>query len=160
MINADRGHKLEDSTKVASAGLVTVAGRPLALNSSGELIAAVASSKVYGLSKNDKNAFVDQSFGEFGAAGSGKVGAIMGRTIVTVSPSEYSTVDGVSTLNVYDPNRVYAPNDDLFANNQGLITNDSAVANGTTSVDSSNFLGRVSIPPTPTDTRMEIDLML
>jgi hypothetical protein len=127
------------------------------LNATGEVISATASTKVYGLSKNDKNSFVDQTFGEFGAAGSGKVGVVKGG-IATVAPSEYSTVSGTSTLHVYDPNRIYAVNDDLFSNNDGLITNDPAVANGTSSLDSSNFIGRVNVAPTATDPRMEIDL--
>jgi len=156
MLNTDR-RVLEDSCKVANASLVTVAGRPVALNSSSEIIAATASTKFYGLSKNDRNSFVDQVYGEFGAAGSGKLGVVKDG-IVTVAPPEYSTVDGVSTLHVYDPNRLYTAGDDLFSNNQGLITNDSSVANGTTSLDSTNFIGHVNVAPSATDPRMEIDL--
>jgi hypothetical protein len=150
-INADR-KVLEDSTKVANATAVIYAGAPVALDSNATVIAGTNSTLIYGLAKNDKNSFRDDTFGEFGAFGSGKFGVVM-QGIVVVSPSIYSTVNGTTIVNVYDATKTYLVNDALYCSSAGLITNDAASANGLT-----NYLGRVDVPPTTTNPNMEIRL--
>jgi len=152
-INTDRRVE-EDSTKVANSAAVVYAGRPVSLDSNAQVIASTQATLVYGLSKNDKNSYRDDTFGEFGAFGSGKLNVVKAG-IVTVSPSLYSTVNGTTTIDVYDSLLTYHVNDNLWTNSSGLITNDSGQANGLT-----NFIGRVNIPPTGTNPNMEIRLGL
>lgn len=152
-INTDRRVE-EDSTKVANATAVVYAGRPVALDTNAQVIAATQSTLVYGLSKNDKNSYRDDTFGEFGAFGSGKLNVVKAG-IVTVSPSLYSTVNGTTVVDVYDSSRTYNVNESLWVASTGLISNDPAQANGLT-----NFIGRVNVPPTLTNPNMEIRLGL
>lgn len=152
-INTDRRVE-EDSTKVANATAVVYAGRPVALDTNAQVVAATQSTLVYGLSKNDKNSYRDDTFGEFGAFGSGKINVVKAG-IVTVSPSLYSTVNGTTTVDVYDSSRTYNVNESLWVASTGLISNDPAQANGLT-----NFIGRVNVPPTLTNPNMEIRLGL
>jgi hypothetical protein len=150
-INADR-RVLEDSTKVANAAAVIYAGAPVALDSNATVVAGSNTTLIYGLAKNDKNSFRDDTFGEFGAFGSGKFGVLV-QGIAVVSPSIYSTVNGTTVVNVYDNTKTYNVNDALYCSSSGLITNDGASANGLT-----NYLGRVNVPPTATNPNMEIRL--
>jgi hypothetical protein len=152
-INTDRRVE-EDSTKVANASAVVYAGAPVALDSNAQVIAATQATLVYGLSKNDKNSYRDDTFGEFGAFGSGKINVVKAG-IVTVAPSLYSTVNGTTTIDVYDSSKTYNVNDSLWVSSTGLITNDAGQANGLT-----NFIGRVNIPPTPTNPNLEVRLGL
>jgi len=150
-INTDR-RVLEDSTKVANAAAVVYAGRPCSLDSNAQVIAGTNATLFYGLAKNDKNSYRDDTFGEFGAFGSGKLNVVV-EGIVTVAPSIYSTVNGTTQIDVYDSLLTYNVNDALYASSTNLITNDGASANGLT-----NFLGRVNVPPTGTNPNMEIRL--
>jgi hypothetical protein len=150
-INADR-KVLEDSTKVANATAVIYAGAPVALDTNATVVAGTNTTLIYGLAKNDQNSYRSDTFGEFGAFGSGKFGVVV-QGIVVVSPSIYSTVNGTTTVNVYDATRTYNVNEALYASSTGLITNDGAQANGLT-----NYLGRVNVPPTATNPNMEIRL--
>ena len=152
-INTDRRVE-EDSTKVANATAVVYAGRAVALDSAATVISATASTLVYGLSKNDKNSYRDDTYGEFGAFGSGKINVVKAG-IVTVAPSLYSTVNGTTTVDVYDSSKTYNVNDTLWATTGGLLTNDAGVANGLT-----NFVGKVNVPPTITNPNMEVRLGL
>jgi len=150
-INADR-KVLEDSTKVANATAVVYAGAPVALDTNATVVAGTNTTLIYGLAKNDQNSYRSDTFGEFGAFGSGKFGVVV-QGIVVVSPSIYSTVNGTTTVNVYDATRTYNVNEALYCSSSGLITNDGGQANGLT-----NYLGRVNVPPTTTNPNMEIRL--
>lgn len=123
MINVTQS-LMRDATKSVNADAVLVSGRPVSINTDGEIIAATDSTGVYGLSLVDKNAKRDDTFGEVGAYGSRKATVeVAGRA--EVSPSVYLDVDlgEEITFDVYDPNQSYKPMDNLFVNSSGLLTN-------------------------------------
>lgn len=161
MINRDNG-VLEDSTKAVNASAVIYRGVPVALNSSGEVIAATNTSIPYGLATLNKNSYRDDTFGNFAAFGSGKMG-VAKRGMVTVGPETFDTATGTTDIFVFDVTRTYAVSDRLFANASGLISNDSTLAayeavNGVSVLY--NCLGRVSKVPSASAWEMEIDLLV
>lgn len=155
---------LQDSARPVNASAVLVRGRPCALNSSGEVIEPSSTNPVaYGLSAGDKNSFRDDTFGEFAAFGSGKMG-VQKAGLAKVSPSTFETESGTSTLHVYDPGRTYAVNEKLYAATTGLpaglLTNDAGLALAAEDAlgEAKNFVGRVVKAPSGSDTEMVIDL--
>ena len=66
----------EDAIRSRNASANITEGQPVALNSSGELVAATDSTGVYGISKLDSNEFRNFAFGEFGAFGTGQLSVI------------------------------------------------------------------------------------
>ena len=152
---------LEDCERNVNASATIYNGRPVKLNSSGEVVEAVNTDLVYGLSEGDKNIYRDDTYGEFAAFGSGKMG-VAKKGILTVEPSVYDTQSGSTTIYPYDETLTYAVQDKLYASSAGLITN-AAVGNvsvdGTSMYTVTNFLGRVVKAPSGTDTKMDIDLM-
>jgi len=163
-LNMDR-KVLEDCTKDVAPGTTLVRGCPVSLNSLGQVTAALGggttSAVVYGLSEGDKNQFRDDSFGEFAAFGSGKMGVAKGG-IGYVEPSVFDTASGTSTLHVYDPGRTYHVNDKLYAAltgpAAGLLTNDSAARNLDSDSELTNFVGRVLVAPSGLQPKMWLDL--
>lgn len=156
---------LEDCERNVNASATIYNGRPVYLNSNGEVVNAVNTNLVYGLSQGDKNIYRDDTYGEFAAFGSGKMG-VAKKGIVTVEPSVYDTVSGATTIYPYNENLTYAIQDKLYADSNGLISNaavqkfdaDSSV-DGVSQYICVNFLGRVVKAPSATDTKMDIELM-
>lgn len=149
-INSEK-NVLEDSQRPVNISATIYSGRPVSLNSSGEVIAATNGTVFYGLAGGDKNAFRDDTYGEFAAFGSGLL-KVKKSGIVTVAPSVYSTVSGETTFQVYDTAKTYNVNDNLLVDSNGLISN----AVGLTNADS--IIGRVITPPSGANTTMRIDL--
>lgn len=155
---------LEDCERNVNASATIYSARPVYLNSNGEVVNATDRDLVYGLSEGDKNVYRDDTYGEFAAFGSGKMG-VARKGIVTVEPSVYDTVSGTTTIYPYNENLTYVVEDKLFCDSNGLISNaavQSFEANGIVDGISqyllTNFLGRVLKVPTATDFKMDIDL--
>jgi hypothetical protein len=163
MLNMDKPI-LQDSARPVNSLAVLVRGQVVALDSTGAVAACLTATPVaYGLAAGDKNAFRDDTFGEYAAFGSGQLG-VQKAGLATVSPTVFPTESGSSTLHVYDPGRTYAVNDKLYAAltglPAGLMTNDAtlAVNSEDSRGEAKNFVGRVVSPPVGGETGMTIDL--
>lgn len=151
---------LEDCERNVNAAATIYAGRPVYLNAAGEVVNAVNTNVVYGLSEGDKNIYRDDTYGEFAAFGSGKMG-VAKKGIVTIEPSVYDIVSGTTTIYPYDNTKTYAVQDRLYVNSAGLVTNEAVanvVVDGTSMYVVTNFLGRVISAPSGVNTKMDIDL--
>jgi len=152
MLNAQR-KILEDSARDVDSTLVTYAGRPLSLSvTDGKLIAATSGSKFYGLSRGNKNSYVDITNGEFGAFGSNKM-SVVKSGIIEIGPEDLSIYTGGTVFQIFDSTKTYYVNDKLYVSADNLITNDTGEANGY-----ENYVGRVIVPPSSTYLNMVIDL--
>jgi len=156
---------LEDCERDVDSSATIYMGRPVKLDSDGDVVEAINTDLVYGLAEGDKNTYRDDTYGEFAAFGSGKMG-VAKRGIVTIEPSVYETVAGATTIYPYDENLTYAVQDKLYANASGLVSNASVqnfsadgAVDGVSQYICTNFLGRVVKAPTSTDPKMDIDLM-
>jgi len=150
-INVDY-RAMEDSTKYVDPSAVLYPGRPVRLTSTSLVKNSDGSTITFGLAKSNKNSYVDDTFGEFGAYGSGKMSVVV-LGMVTVRPNLYVKSDGtIDTINVWDTTKTYLVNDYLYCNASGLITNDS------TGVTGSKF-GYVLKPPATEDVTMEIRML-
>ena len=125
---------LEDGTRKKKAGANIYEGQPVKLNSDGELEAATAAAKVYGISKLDSNTYRDFAFGEFGAYGSGNLTAVT-RGVMTVGQSIFNETEvdtsttiasAPTTVKVFDDTKTYAVNEPLYVDAAGLISNDGS----------------------------------
>ena len=152
---------LQDSTKNVNSSATIYVGRPVALNSSAEVVACDGTTNypVYGLAMGDKNTYRDDTYGKFAAFGSGKMGAWK-RGIFVVEPTVYTTSTGSTTVQVYDNTRTYSVNDKLYCSSAGLITNDNSERVTDSNSELVNYIGRVTVPPTSSNTKMEIELAI
>jgi hypothetical protein len=150
---------LLDSTKNVNSSATLYIGRPVSLNSSAEVVACDGTTNypVSGLSMGDKNIYRDDSYGEFAAFGSGKMG-FLSKGIAIVGPTTYSTGSGSVTVQVYDTTKTYAVNEKLYCNTSGLITNDSSVIVADGLTETLNYVGTVRFPPSGSNTDLEINL--
>ena len=145
---------LIDSTKNVNEDATLVAGRPVTLNSDGEIIAADGTSDVYGLSKIEKNAYLDESYSSLGEYGSRK-GTVVIEGLCEVKPSTFQDSDlqtDEAELAVYDDEQSYEPMDDLYVDDDGLLTN-VVSASGVK-------VGKVTKAPTASDDTMELILRI
>lgn len=159
MINGKR-KLLEDCERNVNANALIFAGAPVMLNAASEVVQAANTDVVYGLSEGDKNQYRDDTYGEFAAFGSGRMG-VAKQGIWTVSPSVYDTVAGSTSIFPYDKTLTYAIQDRLYVSSTGLITNASVanvVVDGTSNFICTNFIGKVVKAPSGTNTEMDIDL--
>jgi hypothetical protein len=152
---------LEDATKEMKTGETIYSGRPVTLSAAhdaydGQIIAVAANGPVYGLSKVNKNVYSDEVTGtSTGMYGSGMVTTIV-EGIVDIQPNVFTLSDGsevtvptyATALTYYPWNKLYVELTD--AGTLGQITNVGATANDET------FLGWVLVPPTSTNTTMQI----
>jgi len=125
---------LEDATRdlaanIPGAGGNIYEGSPVALNGSGQLIPAVETSKVYGVSKLDANAYRNFAYGEYGAFGTGKL-TVQTKGIVRVKSSVFNVVEisqaptaAPFTKALYDTTKNYVPGEALYVDATGLISN-------------------------------------
>jgi len=126
---------LEDGTRTkylpTSGFNYLTAGQPVSLNSAGQLVAATATSKVYGICKLDSNQFDDFAFGEFGAFGSGQL-TVINQGILLLAQSIYNEIEvnsstttslAPTTIKIYDDSQVYNVGDELYVDVNGLISN-------------------------------------
>lgn len=80
-----------------NSSAVIFSGRPVTLNSSGELVALVENKKALGLAKFNKNTYIDETMGAWGMYGSRK-GTVIVQAIVDISPNYFVAADGVETV--------------------------------------------------------------
>ncbi len=120
----------QDATKKVAADQEIYAGQPVSLNSNGELIAATATSKIFGVAKGDANKFKNVAIGEVGAYGTGNL-AIVTDGIIRVKASEFGKIEvkpsgplsETTVVKIYDDTKVYNVGDVLYVDATGLITN-------------------------------------
>lgn len=134
-------------------------GQPVSLNSSGKLVAATATSKVYGLSKIHSNQYQDLAWAGDGSFGSGQL-AVINAGILTLSQNVFNQVEINSsmttasvpvTVKVFDDAQVYAVGDALYVDVNGLISNVSAGGK-------ESLLGKVLRTPAQLGGQLELEL--
>lgn len=152
---------LEDATKEMKSGEVIYSGRPVTLSKAhdayeGQVIAMTTNTKVYGLSKVNKNSYSDEVTGtSTGMYGSGMVTTII-EGIVDIQPNVFTQLDGSEvTVETYNMAPTYHVWDPLYveiadAPHLGMITNVAAGTNDKT------FIGFCLVPPTTTNATMQI----
>lgn len=151
---------LEDGLRTKKSGELLYAGQPVTLDTStGQLKAATATSKVYGLCKLDSNAFADFAFGEFGAFGSGQLTVVI-QGVLLLGQSVYNEIEvnsstttssAPTTVKVYDDSKTYAVGDELYVDGTGLISNDN-------SAGKASLLGKVVSGPTLNGGFLEVEV--
>lgn len=150
---------LEDALRTKAAAAVITEGQAVKLDSSGNLAAATATAKVYGIAKCDSNAFRDFAFGEFGAFGSGKL-TVITRGVLLLAQSVYNQVEADSsttssssptTIKVWDDAMTYAVGEPLYVSAGGLITNSAAGGK-------QSLLGKVLSTPAQNGGFLELEL--
>lgn len=120
----------------------TVAGRPVRI-SGGEIYAHNGLAKCIGLIKESRiSGVVDEITGDYGIYGSGN-GTILADGVATVKQSVYA---GVSYA-VYDEAQTYSSGDDLYADTNGLISNQAPAGIAYAGVTGQR-VGYVLTPPT------------
>jgi hypothetical protein len=144
---------LEDATKLVKSDAVIYAGRAVTMDpTTGLIIAGGGNVRTYGLAKSNKNSYVDETKGSFGAYGSGKMTTVL-KGLVTVRPNYFVASDEtIAKIKVYDDTilATYQYLQALYVDTNGLITNVTTQGN--------TLLGYCTKPPTSTDETMEISL--
>lgn len=149
----------EDGLRRKAAGEVIYEGTPVTINSDGELEAATATTKVYGLSKLDSNTHRDMAFGEYAGYGSGQL-TVVTRGTCLVGSSVYNQVEvdtsttilsAPVTVALYDTTKNYVPMQPLYIDGAGLITN--------APTDKTSLLGKVLKEVTNGLLEIEVDPM-
>jgi len=151
---------LEDGTRAkALASDQLYEGQPLALDSSGNLVAATATAKVFGINKLNSNDFEDLAFGDFGAFGSGQLTCVL-QGILLLGQSVFNeievttnttTTNSPTTVKIYDDSKTYHVDDELYVDANGLISNDSTAGK-------QSLLGRCLRTPLQTGGFLEVEV--
>jgi len=127
------------------------AGSPVRVDPTSGLVVAVTTNvKIAGLSKSNKNVYVDETFGSFGAYGSGKLAFVV-KGICTVRHNYFiNSAGAIVTVKTFDDTQTYAPMAPLYVDGNGLITNDNTFAN--------SILGYVLVKPTTANVALQFVL--
>jgi len=149
-INVDKSI-LEFSDLPVDPNATINAGSPVTIDPTSNKIVAVTSDvKCFGLSKSNKNAYVDETYGSFGAYGSGRLTVVV-KGIVTVRFNYFIDSSGaLVTVKTFDDSKTYVPMQELYVDSSGLITNVNTLSN--------TKLGYVLVPPTSTSKVMQFVL--
>jgi len=147
---------LESSDLAADATVTLFAGQPVRISAALAVVPVTTDVKVFGLSKVNKNAYVDETAGALGGIyGSGKV-TVVNKGIVTLRHNYFQTNSGATaTVYTFDEGTLIAvaPMTALYASTVGNIST-SAGAAGTTNCK----IGYVLVAPTATVKAMQIML--
>jgi hypothetical protein len=164
---------LSDSTKAVNLSDYNIfAGRALQIVTSGANAGLIGSVTVnapcYGLSKINRNNYIDETAGAFGAYGSGQVTAILS-AIVTVQSNAF-TLDNetVQTVQSFDSSFVNAvPMSPVYTNlvpsgaDFGMLTVNLISSGGSAAgQNDQTFIGYLTVPPASITSAAEILLVL
>jgi hypothetical protein len=149
----------EDATRKRKAGAQVYEGQAVKLNSDGEVEAATATAKVWGISKLDANDFRDLTFSGVEGYGSGNLTAITRGTLLLSQSifnevevdSSTTTASAPTTVKVFDDTVTYAVGESLYVGVTGLITNSGAGGK-------QSLLGKVLRTPVQTGGFLELEL--
>jgi hypothetical protein len=145
---------LEDAVNPVNASAEIYAGRPVVLDASGYVSPVTSDVPVYGLAKANKNSYIDETRGAYGAYGSGQM-AVVVLGIVTVRHNVFYGSDGSENkVETYVTGLNYNYMDKLYVDTEtGKITNDDTASN--------TFIGYClsSISSSATDDAMRILLV-
>jgi len=152
---------LEDATKLAKSDAEIFSARPVTLDENGEVIPVTSNVKVYGLAKANKNQYSDEVSDSYGMYGSKRMTVVV-MGIVEVQHNIVTDNEGNETqIDTYDTAQTYSVMDPLYVVTSGTkvgqITN-QLVTSGQGQNDKT-FLGYVLVPPTATDSTMQILLL-
>jgi hypothetical protein len=141
----------EDGGKAKKSGEQVYEGSPLTIDANtGLLRLALATEKVYGLSKLDSNQYHDFAFGEFGAFGSGQLDVVtrgqceISHTVYNKVEVDTETTTGNAPIvkKLFDDTKTYQAMDPLYVDGTGLITNAPGAGKA-------SLLGKCLIPLAP-----------
>lgn len=151
---------LEDGLRTKASGQNLYAGQPVKLDATtGQLKAAGATDKVYGLCKLDSNQYADFAFGEFGAFGSGQL-TVVCQGILLLGQSIYNEIEvnsststsfAPTTVKIYDDTQVYSVGDELYVDVSGLISNQNGAGK-------QSLLGKVVSTPALNGGFLEVEV--
>ena len=143
-----------ESSDITAGAYTLVAGGPVRI-ANGLIVPCTSDVKVFGLSKVNKNIYVDETGvnggGLGGIYGSGKATVVI-KGIVTVRQSYFQSTTGAAvTVNAFDDTVTFTPMQKLFCDTAGLITNLPPLS-------LNSYIGYCLVPPTTTVKAMQIML--
>jgi hypothetical protein len=129
---------------------VLYAGRPVTLNSDGEVVPVTSNTEVLGLVKVHKNSYVNEVSGDYGMYGSGQVTVIVSG-LVEIAPNYFTAADGSEVVvDNYENDFLTAS---LMAKVYVNVTKGTLTTSVTNGTNEKTFVGYLLRKPTADDPR-------